>query len=382
MAQPEHHTLYVDNAEALDFAVKRMESAPEIYLDLEADSLHHYHAKICLLQVHVGNEVFLVDPLAGFALTPLLDLLARKRLVFHGGDYDLRMLYQAHGFRPLAVFDTMIAAQLMGFTAFGLGSLVQERYGQTLNKDHQKADWSRRPLPEELRAYASQDTIFLPDLCNWLTEGLEKLGRLQWHAQACQALIKATAKIKEVDEDDDPWRVHGSAKLYPRQLAALKAIWILREQEADSRDLPSFKICPTELLIRLALAIPPEGRPELWPNLPSRWSDDFRQRLVDALEAVLIQAPAAWPARKSGPKRVLKHPDPDLLQKLRDIRDEKAKELALDPSLIATRATMTAAALTGCVKADTVRASVNWMPWQEELLLPLWLKVGGSDHTT
>jgi ribonuclease D len=237
-------------------------------------------------------------------------------------------------------------------------------------------------LPEELRAYASQDTIFLPDLCHWLTEGLEKLGRLHWHSQACQALIKATAKIKEVDEDDEPWRVHGSAKLYPRQLAALKAIWTLREQEADSRDLPSFKICPTELLIRLALAIPPEGRPELWPNLPSRWADDFRQRLVDALEAVLIQAPAAWPARKSGPKRVLKHPDPDLLQKLRDIRDEKAKELALDPSLIATRATMTAAALTGCVKAEAVRASVNWMPWQEELLLPLWLKVGETGNAT
>ncbi len=375
MGVPEHQTLYVDTPSSLATAMADLNSAPEIFLDLEADSLHHYHAKICLLQLHVGSQVYLVDPLAKLDLKPLLALLARKPLIFHGGDYDLRMLFQEHGFRPLSIFDTMMAAQLLGFTAFGLASLVQERFGQVLNKDHQKADWSRRPLPEELRAYASQDTIFLPGLRDWLTDQLRELDRLHWHEQACVALIRATAKIKEVDEDDDPWRVQGSAKLHPRQLAALKALWTLRESEASARDLPSFKICPSELIMRLVTSIPPEGNPPPWPHLPSRWSDSFRQRLLNTLDEVVASSPESWPSRRSGPKRPLRHPDPDILQKLREIRDAKAKDLALEPSLLATRATMTAAAMTGCISAEEVKKAVNWLPWQEDLLLADWLAI-------
>jgi len=378
MAQPEHPTRYVDTAIALQQAVASLKPAPEIFLDLEADSLHHYHAKICLLQVYAGAEVYLIDTLVGLDLTPLLAEMAAKPLVFHGGDYDLRMLYQEHGFRPQAVFDTMIAAQLLGSTAFGLASLVQERYGQTLNKDHQKADWSKRPLPEELRAYASQDTLYLPGLKSWLVEELQTKGRLAWHEQACQALIKATAKIKEIDEEDEPWRVHGSAKLYPRQLALLKSLWTIREKEAQTRDLPSFKICPSELLLRMATAMPAEGRPETWPSLPSRWDEGFRKRIQDAVEISLTLKPSEWPLRKPAPKRLTPYPNPDLLQKLRDIRDAKAQEIALEPSLLATRATLTAAALTGCRQPEAIRNAVHWLPWQEQLLLPDWLKAGQS----
>jgi ribonuclease D len=119
MPVPEHQTFYIDDSAAYLAAVSTLKGFDAIYLDLEADSLHHYHAKICLLQVHVGHQVFLIDPLAGLDLAPLLQVLAQKRIVFHGGDYDLRMLFQEHGFKPREIFDTMVAAQLLGFTAFG-----------------------------------------------------------------------------------------------------------------------------------------------------------------------------------------------------------------------------------------------------------------------
>lgn len=376
MGIPEHQTLYVDTSSGLTDALSALAGADEVYLDLEADSLHHYHAKICLLQVHVDNRVYLIDPLAGLELQPLLQVLAKKSLVFHGGDYDLRMLFQEHGFKPREIFDTMVAAQLLGFSAFGLASLVQERFGIILNKDHQKADWSRRPMDEELRAYASQDTVFLPGLKQWLTDGLNDLGRLAWHKQACDALIKATQRLKEPEDDDEIWRIHGSAKLYPRQLAVLRSLWFLREAEAKERDLPSFKICPSELMMRLAMAMPAEGRPQQWPNLPSRWSETFRQAIEKALEEAVHLPQAQWPSRKPLPKRPIKHPDPELLVKLREARDEVAKALALEPSLLAPRATMTAAALTGCKSAEAVKGAVSWLPWQEELLLDKWLAFG------
>lgn len=374
MTVPEHQTHYVDKPDGLASALHAIAPEPEVFLDLEADSLHHYHAKICLIQIHVGHDVYLIDTLAGLNLSPLMDALSDKRIIFHGGDYDLRMLYQEHAFQPREIFDTMMAAQLLGFTAFGLASLVQQRFGILLNKDHQKADWSRRPLPEELRAYASQDTVFLPELCNWLTEGLSQLGRLTWHEQACDALIKATQRVKERDEDDEPWRIQGSAKLYPRQLALLRNLWNLRENEAQSRDLPSFKICPSELILRMAMAMPMEGSLNQWPNLPSRWSEGFRQSFLNTLDATLESPMVDWPPRKVLPRRIVKHPDPDLLQRLREIRDAVAKDLALEPSLIATRATLTAAALTGCKSANILGAAVSWLPWQQELLQAKWLE--------
>ena len=366
---------WVDSTTSLSEAVVAVKAAGRVYFDLEADSMHHYYAKICLMQILAGDTCYAVDPLVGLNLKPLLEALSLKPLVLHGADYDLRMLYQQHGFRPKEIFDTVIAGQLLGRTAFGLAALVHEFFGVNLGKEAQKADWSRRPLSESMLEYAVQDTFFLPQLHEALTEELKAKNRLEWHRESCEALVRATARIRETDPDA-VWRVSGSAKYHPRQLAVLKALWDVRESAAKEADFPGYKILPSEIMLRFAENVPREGDPDpdKIPRLPSRLDPKLREAFIRAFENALHLDPKECPQPLPPPRKPLKSPHPDLLADLRKVRDLIATDLALDPSLLAPKAVLLAAALTGVNSAEKVREAAQWMRWQENLLLEPWLK--------
>ena len=170
----------VDDPASLPALLARLDAlAPApVSLDTEADSFHHYFEKVCLVQVAVAGEIFLVDPLGPVPLAPLLERLASRRLLMHGADYDLRLLYRLEGFRAGTLFDTMIAAQLLGEREVGLSALLQNRLGVALDKAHQRADWSARPLPSGLVAYAAADVAHLPALVASLERDLAERGRL------------------------------------------------------------------------------------------------------------------------------------------------------------------------------------------------------------
>lgn len=372
-APPSFPIEYVDSAAALSALVKAMGKAETVFLDLEADSMHHYFAKICLIQILVGDICYLIDPLhPDIRLDDFLARLSEKVLVLHGADYDLRMLYQQHGFRPYRVFDTMLAAQLLGKPGFGLAALVQTYFGVALQKDQQKADWSQRPLPPLMLQYGAQDTFFLPGLHGHLTAELEAKNRLGWHEETCRELVKATAKSKEVDLENT-WRIDGSAKLYPRQLAALQALWKFRDQAAQEADLPSYKILPSDILLRFSMAVPPEGQPAQIPTLPSRLNPRTRAGFLETFQLALELPSEAWPQPLRLPRRTAPSPSSALLARLKEIRDKIAAELQLDPSLLATKSTLTAVALTGCISRPRMAAAATMMKWQEDLLLDAWL---------
>jgi ribonuclease D len=373
-AQPVFPIVYVDTAAGLSALIKAMGGVETVYLDLEADSMHHYYAKICLIQILVGEVCYLVDPLSEeIQLEGFLGKLSQKLLVLHGADYDLRMLYQQHGFRPFRIFDTMLAAQLLGKSAFGLAALVQAYYGVALKKDQQKADWSQRPLPPLMLQYGAQDTFFLPGLYQALTDELAGKHRLDWHAETCVELVKATAKSKEVDLENT-WRIDGSARLYPRQLAALQALWKFRDHVAQEADLPSYKIMPSDILLRFAMAVPPEGAPEQIPSLPSRMNPNTKTGFLETFQQALDLPPTAWPQPLRPPRRTAPSPSSSLLSHLKEIRDQIADQLKMDPSLLATKSTLTAVALTGCNSRTKMVAAAKWMKWQEGLLLEAWMK--------
>ncbi len=364
---------WIDTAATLARVVSAVKAAECVYLDLEADSMHHYYAKICLMQILAQGVCYLVDPLA-LDPKPLVAELARKPLVLHGADYDLRMLYQQYDFRPYQVFDTMLAAQLLGRTSFGLAALVQEHFGVTLPKEAQKADWSMRPLPGPLLAYAAQDTFFLPTLHDRLAQELAAMGRTTWHAETCEQLVKSTKKTR-VGDPDAVWRITGSHRLYPRQLAVLKVLWEAREQAAQAADLPPFKILPSEIILRFAAGVGKEGMPEHIPKLPSRLTEDTRAHLLSAYDRALRLTPEHWPSPRIPVKPQTRAPHPDLLAGLRAARDRVAAELKLDPSLLAPRATLMSVALTGLPSEAAVHAAAQWMPWQENLLLGPWMEI-------
>ena len=369
---PKYPSEWVNDAKSLKRAVAAVDASNQVYFDLEADSMHHYYAKICLMQVLADGTCYAIDPLAGLDLKPFLASLAKKPIVAHGSDYDLRMLYQEHGFRPKEVFDTMIAAQLLGRTAFGLAALVQEFFEVTLGKEAQKADWSRRPLPENMMEYAVLDTFFLPSLHEQLTKELEAKGRLDWHRESCEALIRATERIKENDPDA-AWRLTGSAKFHPRQLSVLKAMWEVREEAAKASDIPGYKVLPSDIILRFAESVPQEGQPEQIPRMPSRLEPELRANFLNAFESALASDPKKWPKPLPLARKPVKSPHPDLLADLRAIRDKIAAELHLDPSLLAPKAVLLAVALTGLRSPETIREAAGWMRWQENLLMEPWI---------
>ena len=154
--------VYVRERAAMERLIQRIGAAERVAVDTEADSLHNYFEKVCLVQLSLGREHYLVDPLCGLDLNGLLEALADKPLILHGGDYDLRMMRASMGFRPRReAFDTMIAAQLLGFEQIGLAALIERYFDITIGKAGQKSDWSRRPLSENQLRYAVNDTRFL-----------------------------------------------------------------------------------------------------------------------------------------------------------------------------------------------------------------------------
>ena len=149
----------IDNELKLYELVTRLHNTPWIALDTEADSLHAYPEKICLIQITTPHGDELIDPLASIDLAPLLKALGEHELIMHGADYDLRLFRKHHGFVPEAVFDTMLASRLLGQTQFGLTNLLAQYLNVTLDKGSQKADWAKRPLTERMEEYARTTRI-------------------------------------------------------------------------------------------------------------------------------------------------------------------------------------------------------------------------------
>ena len=182
------------SAQLNDF-LPHLAHAERVAVDTEADSLHAYREKLCLIQISLPqDEHALVDPLAGISLQPLYDALVGKTIVLHGADYDLRLLRRDGGFVADAVFDTMLAARLVGRREFSYAALVKAEFGIELTKGSQKANWARRPLTDTMAAYAQNDTRYLLQIAENLGARLRELGRWDWFEQSCaRAMAQAAA---------------------------------------------------------------------------------------------------------------------------------------------------------------------------------------------
>ncbi|MCX7016780.1 MAG: ribonuclease D, partial [Candidatus Sumerlaeota bacterium] len=182
---------YIDRSAALQRILPDLEKADRLAVDTEADSLHHYFEKVCLMQISSpSRHNYIIDPLAGFDLGPLLNILSAKLLVIHGADYDLRLLRRTFGFSADALYDTSIAAQILGYPAFGLSALMERHFRLAMPKTSQRADWSRRPLTLDMLAYAVNDTAHLLRLADLLEGELRAAGRSAWREQTCRRLIE------------------------------------------------------------------------------------------------------------------------------------------------------------------------------------------------
>ena len=164
-----------------------------IAVDTEADSLHCYYEKLCLVQLSFGGNDYLIDPLASFDLAPLANALTNKEIVLQGADFDLRLLRRSMNFVATRIFDTVIAARLLGIREFSLAALVEKFFGTVLTKGSQKANWAQRPLPRHMAEYAMNDTRYLLPLAEKLEADLRERGRYEWFQQSCQRQLEQTS---------------------------------------------------------------------------------------------------------------------------------------------------------------------------------------------
>src|SRR5258708_22245510 len=241
----------IDTAEALHAALPLLAPHARIPIDTEADSLHCYFEKLCLIQISVPDHDLLIDPLAGVPLEPLFGALQGKELILHGADCDLRLLRRVGFVVTAPVFDTMIAARLCGIAEFSLAALIKRYFDVQLTKGSQKANWARRPLSPQMADYAVKDTHYLLEIASILEADLTTLGRIDWFHQSCLKAVAASAITKERDPDE-VWRITGSKALRGRASAILRELWRWREAEAQALDRPTFHILHSEQLVEAA----------------------------------------------------------------------------------------------------------------------------------
>ncbi|HEY5814560.1 MAG TPA: ribonuclease D [Terrimicrobiaceae bacterium] len=336
--------------------VARVSHLSRVAIDTEADSLHSYFEKLCLIQISTEHENILVDPLAGFSLQPLYEMLAEMRLVLHGADYDLRMLHRGGQFAATNIFDTMIAARLCGYRELGLAALVAKHFGVKLSKASQKANWALRPLSNQMIEYAINDTKYLLPLAEILEAELLRLNRWEWFSESCERMIASAGEPRERDETK-AWRIAGTAALSPRAQSVLRVLWYWRDVEARAWDRPPFHVMSNEDIVRIAERAV-VGHAFSTPRMSNR-----RRKSFEIILALALHIPEAeWPIPARSIRRRPTREQTERFEHLKGIRDKVAAELGLDSSIVAPRGALEAASL------DPQTPLL--MRWQRKLLNP------------
>jgi ribonuclease D len=360
--------ILVDSEESLAALLADLEQYDMAAVDTEADSMYHYTARLCLIQITIGEHHYIVDPLCGLDLAPLFKARAMQTLIFHGADYDLRLLWQTYGFSPKSIFDTMLAAKILGEQHLGLADLVKEYFGDELKKENQRADWTIRPLSLDMCEYAIHDTFYLHELCAILAEKLQQAGRMSWLTEQCNALIEH-AKAPNAPKKD-PWRITGSSIYGPCALNILKHLWEWREKQAEELDRPPYKVMQSELMLAIVNAQNshfPEVDEKYLPKLPRNFKGDRLDSFLNMLREAVAEPECDWPMRlpKAPPPPVIPHSD--LLSALKTWRDEKAEELKIDAALLANKSQLIWLAAPGNIPWQTRYDEAHLMHWQQNV---------------
>jgi ribonuclease D len=350
------YPLLITDNELLDNWCGTLEKFDPVAVDTEGDSLHCYFEKLCLIQISLPEQDVLIDPLEALDFTRFNAILAQRQIILHGCDFDLRMLRRGAKFAAGKVFDTYLAARLVGIKEVGLASLVKEYFEIELPKSSQKANWARRPLTPAMIEYAINDTLYLIDLADRLEEELRAKGRWEWFEESCQKAVLAAGEDREKDPERI-WKVSGSAALRGIELAVLRALWQWRDAEAQKADRPSFQILRNEELIELSKSAG-AGNVVLPPGVHGT----RRKRLESLLQEALLLPEAEWPQRIRLVRDRPTSEQEQRMEQLKTRRDRVAEALQIDPGVVAPRQ-----ALERISREPEVVDSVL-MRWQKRLL--------------
>ncbi|HEY3410610.1 MAG TPA: HRDC domain-containing protein [Propionicimonas sp.] len=392
----------IDTPEALAAARASLNAGTgPLAIDTERAHGYRYTAKAYLIQIRrEGSGTHLIDPTAFENGQPRADFsdwaaeLADAEWILHAASQDLPCLAEVK-FLPKHLFDSELAARLLGLPKVNLGALMEQALGLTLLKEHSAADWSRRPIPEDWLAYAALDVERLNDLRTWLIERLTEAGKLDWAHQEFSYLAAhaADAPTPRVD----PWRrVSGLHSLRtPAALAVVRELWQVRERLAADEDRAPGRIVPDRALAELAARMEKEGKTRL-VRADLRSVRGFTNRLANRHEALWLAAldraaaltRAELPPRHSTPEgppqpRSWERRWPASFERFNRVRPaliERAEELQLPVENLLSpdhlrRLLWDSPDTTDAATVETRLADLGARPWQRELVVPVIIQL-------
>jgi len=345
----------------LSALVKTLLAEKIIAVDTESNSLYAYREQVCLVQFSTPKTDFLVDPLVLLDLSPLAVVFANPHIekIFHAAEYDLVCLRRDFGMTFENLFDTMVAARILGRKAVGLGSLLEAEFGVKLDKRFQRANWGQRPLPANLLDYARMDTHFLIELRNRLKNELVESQRWDLAAEDFQRLTSINDRDISTEAEPD-YSVNGSKDLTPQQRAVLLELSKYRDRIARLQDRPLFKVIGNKTLLEIAETCPTrmDELSRLHGMTPRQMKRHGKQ-LLQAVERGLNADPIA----RQRPHR----PDEKLLNRLdvlRDWRKETAKKMKVESDIILPRDLMVDIAEYNPTCPEELASVMQTSPWR------------------
>tara|TARA_R110002096_G_scaffold388721_4_gene583020 strand:- start:1155 stop:2285 length:1131 start_codon:yes stop_codon:yes gene_type:complete len=352
---------YIDTPADLGAFVESVVSSGNLQscaIDMEADSMHSYETKLCLIQFAVPGHMAIIDPLAftDDCRTVFTEFIDRFETVWmHGADYDISLFKMTFNWAPKQILDTQIGARFLGAQKFGLAHLLEEEYGVKLSKQSQKADWSRRPLSDTMLAYAFNDVRYLIDMGEKIEGRLVAKGRKEWFLESCDSALQS-AFGRDGRPPKEHWRISGWGKLSAQGLNFLKYLWLWRDEECSRLDRPAFKFLGNQELLRMAgnLEVGKEVEP------PHYLRPNYVKRLNEWIEKAKQVVAADYPSKRvrgNGPRLDI---DDGHFGRIRARRDSVAEELGLEPALIANRNSMEMLASSNLSEEQKGEVLLSW----------------------
>jgi len=328
---------FINTPEKLAVLCQDLVDAPWLALDTEFLREKTYYSKFCLLQIATPSLVACVDPLALEDIDSLLDIIYDTTVVkvFHSARQDLEIFYNLRGSLPTPVFDTQVAAPLLGFQDNpGYAMLVSSWLNVNLTKEHTRTDWSCRPLSEGQVAYAADDVIYLAEIYQRMLKKLTDLGRLSWLKDDFDHLSDVT--VYQANPELAWLKIRGLKKLTKKQLSVAQSLAQWRERIAQQENRPRNWLLRDDLIIDLA-RLQPNNVGELIKvrNLHERTVKRHGKALCALIEQAANQEPV--PRDEEAPRADKQHQHDAIVDILTAVVRIRAKENSISASVLASR---------------------------------------------
>ncbi|MBC2715334.1 MAG: ribonuclease D [Desulfobacteraceae bacterium] len=361
--------VYINSASGLNDIIEDLRKETLIAFDLEADSMFHFKEKVCLIQVATASLNYIIDPLSIPDLSPLSQILSDPDItkIFHGADYDVRSLYRDYQIAIHNLFDTELASRFLGNAETGLNTVLQNRFGITLEKKYQKKDWSQRPLPKPMIAYAAKDVQYLIPLYKIQQKELAEKERLEWVSEECRDLT--LVRSGPLNERPLFTKMKGAGRLDKRCLAVLEALLEFRLSIAEAKDRPLFKVIGNASLTKIAVARPATMEQLIKTNaLSAKQLNMYGNPILRHIKKALAMPEGNLPQYPYTRPRRISNDVSARFKTLKQWREQEALDLEIDPGVLINNTVLKTIAESNPQKPEDLDAIPVLKNWQKKEL--------------